>query len=380
MSSDTSDVESVNSIYGIEELGLSLIEAVLSRQSCDEVQKIIDAGAPTWYQDEDGWSALHAAAHIEDQSLVLLLLQEGAVWNAVDNLGNSAGDIALSLNNETCYTLIRDAGVRKELILQLLSAHGDNATDMDDNAILLKSIDHSALGSVAAFLSSKLRYTTDVFGQEICLLQTGDTEIGVMMGWEREIMQETVQKLCTDQKGYDSRLKVLNVGFGLGIIDSFFQELPAPPALHVIIEPHRDVLQYMRDNGWYGKPGVEILEGKWQDFIGTDKLSQFSGFDAIYTDTFSENYEDLYKFFKHVPNLLARPEGRFSFFNGLGATNAVFYDVYTKLAEINLTDLGFDVSWHDVDVEEKQSVGRWGRTREYFSLKLFRLPICHLKL
>lgn len=30
----------------------------------------------------------------------------------VDNLGNGAGDIALSLNNEPCYALIRDAGLR----------------------------------------------------------------------------------------------------------------------------------------------------------------------------------------------------------------------------------------------------------------------------
>jgi len=30
----------------------------------------------------------------------------------VDNLGNTAGDIALSLNNIECYNLVRDAGVR----------------------------------------------------------------------------------------------------------------------------------------------------------------------------------------------------------------------------------------------------------------------------
>ena len=30
----------------------------------------------------------------------------------VDHLNNTAGDIALSFNNETCYTVIRDAGIR----------------------------------------------------------------------------------------------------------------------------------------------------------------------------------------------------------------------------------------------------------------------------
>lgn len=30
----------------------------------------------------------------------------------VDNLGYTAGDVAVSLNNEECYRLIRDAGIR----------------------------------------------------------------------------------------------------------------------------------------------------------------------------------------------------------------------------------------------------------------------------
>lgn len=33
----------------------------------------------------------------------------------VDNLHNTAGDIALSLNNDECYQIIRDAGIRSGL-------------------------------------------------------------------------------------------------------------------------------------------------------------------------------------------------------------------------------------------------------------------------
>jgi len=73
-------------------------------------------------------------------------------------------------------------------------------------------------------------------------------------------------------------------------IDSYFQALPVPPSRHVIIEPHPDVLQYMREKGWYNKEGVTILEGKWQDFMGTKTLEDMV-FDAVYTDTFSEDYE-----------------------------------------------------------------------------------------
>ena len=81
----------------------------------------------------------------------------------------------------------------------------------------------------------------------------------------------------------------------MGQVDSFFQSLPTAPALHVIIEPHPDVLQHMRDTGWYEKKGVKILEGKWQDFIESgsesDVLLDAGGFDAVYTDTFSEDYD-----------------------------------------------------------------------------------------
>lgn len=104
-------------------------------------------------------------------------------------------------------------------------------------------------------------------------------------------------------------------------IDSLFQSLGVPPTTHVIIEPHPDVLKYMKDLGWYEKKGVRILEGRWQDFVTSDDILGVGGFDVIYTDPFSEDYSDLHGFFEHLPDLLAGPESRFSFFNGLGATS-----------------------------------------------------------
>lgn len=47
----------------------------------------------------------------------------------------------------------------------------------------------------------------------------------------------------------------------------------------------------MRQLGWYEKPGVKILEGKWQEFIESEELIATGGFDVIYTDTFSEDYQ-----------------------------------------------------------------------------------------
>jgi len=118
----------------------------------------------------------------------------------VDGDGNTAGDISLSLNDEESYRAIRNAGIRSgmffrcftcrlipnpiyaELILQLLSSRGEEA-----DALVLREVEDTALRSTEKFLSSRLKYVTDAHGQEICLLRDGDTEIGVMMGWEREI-------------------------------------------------------------------------------------------------------------------------------------------------------------------------------------------------
>jgi protein arginine N-methyltransferase 2 len=92
----------------------------------------------------------------------------------------------------------------------------------DSSTLLLRATDETASGSLDAFLKSKLRYKV-VHGQHICVLDIDGEEIGVMMGWEKDIMRETVQKLCLDHPKA-SGLKVLNIGFGLGIVSSFFQK------------------------------------------------------------------------------------------------------------------------------------------------------------
>jgi protein arginine N-methyltransferase 2 len=114
-----------------QELGQQLIDAIFAGQPIEDLKELLDAHAPLWYQaPEDGTSALHAAVFRGDTELVKLLIDKGAIWNAstlgrislpsrllihhrsVDSLQNTAGDIALSLNDSECYELIRDAGLR----------------------------------------------------------------------------------------------------------------------------------------------------------------------------------------------------------------------------------------------------------------------------
>ncbi|KLO15402.1 hypothetical protein SCHPADRAFT_927211 [Schizopora paradoxa] len=365
------EVESVSA----SEEGESLIEAILEKRSSEEIHSKIKNGAPLWYQNQEGISALHAAAYNEDLPIIKVLLENGAVWNSVDDLGNTAGDIALSFNNEDCYRTIRDAGLRSEFFLSHLSS---KSIEIDaPSSIILRNEDSTAAGSQSEFLNSPLLFTKDENGQAICKVKVEDEEIGVMMGWEREIMKQTVHQLVEEHPGVSS-LKVLNIGFGLGIIDGFFQSLSPPPAEHFIIEAHPDVLKHMKEQGWYENPGVTILEGRWQDVIDDERLLGLGGLDIVYTDTFSESYQDLKEFFEHLPDLLSGPNARFSFFNGLGATNALFYDVYTNLADLHLTNLGMVVKWSDVDVGCDD--GKWSGTRKYFGMRLYRLPIAQMAI
>ena len=86
--------------------------------------------------------------------------------------------------------------------------------------IILREKDDTAAGSNVTFLSSRLRFTKNESGQDVCLVDAGGQEVGVMMGWERGIMEETVKRLCEDHENAQ-HLKILNVGFGLGIVGRF---------------------------------------------------------------------------------------------------------------------------------------------------------------
>lgn len=141
------------------------------------------------------------------------------------------------------------------------------------------------------YFEQKLTYTED--GRLL-----DENGFSVMMDWEKEIMEESA-KIITENKG-----DILNIGFGLGIIDTAIQK--QNPHTHTIIEPHPDVQRKMIEDGWLDKKGVNVIFGKWQDVI--DKLGEFDG---IYIDTWSEPLDDFYaKVHKHL-----KPGGVFSYFN-----------------------------------------------------------------
>jgi protein arginine N-methyltransferase 2 len=227
---------------------------------------------------------------------------------------------------------------------------------------------------------------------------------GVMMSWEIPIMARTASLLAPSPD-----LQILNIGFGLGIIDRLFAA--KNPSAHHIIEAHPDVIAQLHtskpesmaekegqedvgedeDNfaffglEWIRKgDGRNVLhEGRWQDVV-PKLLEQGLVFDVIYFDTFGEDYSQLKAFFTEYVVGLLSPEGRFGFFNGLGADRKVCYDVYCRVVELDLLDAGLDVEWEDVDVQvqddggglAKDGEGEWkGVRRRYWTLDKVSLDL-----
>ncbi|KAF8753656.1 ankyrin repeats protein [Rhizoctonia solani] len=348
-------------------LGIELL-AASAQANVPHVVALLKGHAPAWFQDQTtGWGVLHFALPLVPLGIPVRLLRRsgsdlmirrsGRTWKLSWRCGNIT-------QRSRMLRLIRDAGLRSEFALHVIQAK--------TSLTALRAEDYTAAGSTEEFLKSKLTYRKDENGQEIVLLDIDGEEVGVMMGWEKPIMEATVRALCPPQANTsDKGPTILNVGFGLGIIDTLFQSIEPPPSRHVIIEPHPDVLAHMRSTGWFDKPGVEIFQGKWQDFTRPDRIGELigdqGGFDVIYTDTFSEGYSDLYEFFEHLGDLISGQDSRFSFFNGLGATQATFYDVYTKLSALHLEDMALTTTFEDIDIHAAaEGSGAWARHESTF--------------
>lgn len=343
------------------------------RSDVSKVKKILDDDLLPSYslQDEDGWTALHYAATSGNVELVDKLLQAGALWAMPDHLGHTAGDVAFSMNDKPIYQSITSHGLRSEMLRRVLES---KTKQNEHESIPIQSRNEKSTASDnATFLASRLTYKTTSTGQDVCIDSEGN---GVMLGWEDEIMKKTSELLCGHQPNSDSfELSVLNVGFGLGLIDSYLQSYK--PHRHVIIEAHPDVLNFMEEKGWHEKEGVEIYRGRWQDFFADVQLGKLeANFDGIYWDTFSENYDDLKIVFGNVFDMLSGPQARFSWFHGLGATSVTLYDIYTQIAELDLHDAGFKTVWHEVNVDGGEAVWEDIR-RRYWNIPCpYRLPIC----
>lgn len=91
----------------------------------------------------------------------------------------------------------------------------------------------------------------------------------VMMAWEKPLMEAHARAVCSGG-GH-----VLNIGFGMGLVDTAIQQYA--PVTHTIVEAHPEVHKRIIQTGWGDKENVKIVFGRWQDVI-----SQLETYDGNY--------------------------------------------------------------------------------------------------
>ena len=344
----------------------------------EETQKIVDSGLET----------------------VRFLLEEGAIWNDLDLNDETPGCLARRLGLNELYDAIVDAGVRAEVLLNRLDGYEvlseeDNDEDGNENGDegphdqegqeeqqgnevtiavpedQVPELVQAAAASGAEVAEENPDVTNPRYLESDLKFQNGrlldQDKNGVMMAWETDIMSRSAKKLLPTPG-----LRVLNVGHGMGIVDNFFQELS--PSTHHIIEAHPAVIEEMKRNGWHEKSGVKIHEGRWQDVLPS-LVAEGETFDAVYYDTFAESYQDFREFFTEQLIGLLEQDGRWGFFNGMGADRQISYDVYQKVVDMDLFEAGFEIDWEGIAVPKLD--GEWtGVRRPYWMVDEYRLPLC----
>ncbi|KAG7109549.1 Protein arginine N-methyltransferase 2 like protein [Verticillium longisporum] len=392
-----------------------------------DLKPLLDAPGKASLEDpETGETPLHAAiracgpadpspdadntAADEAKDTLQELFLAGAIWNDVDRNNETPGCVADRLGHPSLYRACVEAGVRAELLFGLLDEYeelssgsvedmeiveeeedGDEAPELVDanghdvaaDEEVKKTEEPEAKPDVnsEAYLASDLTY------DDVKLVD--DEGNGVMMAWETSIMRRSVDVLLrasASEPALAEGKRVLNVGFGMGIIDGMFAA--TKPARHHIIEAHPAVLAHIDNGGtnfgaaWEASGpedgAFKVHRGRWQDIV-PQLLEAGETYDAIYFDTFGEDYAQLKMFFtEYIPGLMEQ-EGRFGFFNGLGADRKICYDVYTQVVEMHATDAGLDLEWEVIDVDlkglEEAGKGEWeGVRRRYWTLDKYRLP------
>jgi protein arginine N-methyltransferase 2 len=364
--------------------------------------KVVDVQDPA-----TGYSPLHAAVHgarrkdpnktrpgPEYTAAVMIdhLLQNGAIWNQLDKDDETPGCLAFRLGLTDLYSMMVAAGARAEMLLSRLEEYdlldgedydedeeegkemGDATTPetLDDTEDANLPEQEEDVGSTT-YLSSTLSLGAGKLLDE--------QQNGVMMAWESGIMKRSADALLSPRRlplgqHQQPRLRILNVGFGMGIIDTHIQNHASDLAGHHIVEAHPDVLREMHRTGWMDKDGVVVHAGKWQDVL-PQLAAEGEMFDAIYFDTFAESYSQFRGFFsEHVIALLNPDGGRWSFFNGMGADRQISYDVYQQVAKTDLFECGFNVEWEDVELPPLGDREWEGVRRRYWNVDKYRLAIC----
>ena len=88
---------------------------------------------------------------------------------------------------------------------------------------------------------------------------------------------------------------------------------------------------------WDQKENMRICFGRWQDVM-PQLIQQGVVVDAIFFDTYGEHFMDMEDFHKNaMVRMLSKPNGIYSFFNGLAPDNLFFHGVGKALSGLVYT-------------------------------------------
>jgi protein arginine N-methyltransferase 2 len=343
------------------------------------------------FDPEKNITVLMLAAEHGSAAMVHALLDAGASWQERSLDGATPGEYAMAnTKDRECFKLLLEWAVQCEMIL--------GASSLKQR----EEEESRHISSNEEYLSSSIKYTDD---GDIIDESSGDA---VMMTWETPLMERHAKDICWKGPGEGV---VLNIGFGMGIIDRFIQR--ENPKQHVIIEAHPDVYKQMIRLGWDKKPNVKVVciqdheifdtarlgrslvlpdsltlvftlarkvFGRWQDVI--DELGLTVKFDGVFFDTYGEYWEDMVTLHRRLPSIM-NEGGVYSFFNGLSPDNIFFHLVAGEVARRELNELGFSVSYSPVKVDTVDSttwneVEKMGSGRKYWHFDQYFLPVCVL--
>mmetsp|Transcript_16464 Transcript_16464/g.21823 ORF Transcript_16464/g.21823 Transcript_16464/m.21823 type:complete len:438 (-) Transcript_16464:222-1535(-) len=422
MSASTqNDTTSMATETSIEEESSSLLSTLLEACKSGDINKVrqilIDDEKPssslsspsndnrinnfsiaTQQEESTGISPLMAASQSGNAELCQLLIDYGAPWNAIDRHGKCAGNYAVDAQKWEIVNLLVEVGTRAELILgatiraqmklQGGAADDDDHEDTSTTKTYKKAKMTTTKPSEATSSSvpaeqepcTKPDYLTRNvrFNEEGTALLDDDDD-AVMMEWERPIMDAHASILLPSNDNQDTQeqqqlRRVLNIGFGMGIIDTALQE--RNPTKHVIIEAHPQVYAKMLSDKWNEQPNVEIFFGKWQTEV-PKLISRGYKFDGIFYDTYGEHFTDLEDFHElAVKDLLDQPNGIYSFFNGLAPDNLFFHGVACQCVKLQLAKLGLDTEFAQCQIQQiNEQDWKDVRRKYWYNREIYYLPI-----
>jgi len=312
--------------------------------------------------ESTGENGLISAAKGNNFEVLKHLLKQGSPWNAIDREGKCCGNYAMELTpyNQEMVDYITNHAVQCELLLLALKQPSNVHEQTNEK-----------------YLSENVRYT------EKSLID-GEKD-GVMMDWETPLMRvhasvlaNGLEKRLGENSGDDEAVRVLNVGYGMGIVDECLKEEIASKLTELgkqneieqhIIEAHPEVLNRLKNIDH----NFTVHGKRWQESI-PEIIEKGVKYDCIFFDTYAEYDHDFYEFLEFLPKILNK-SGSFSYFNGNCPDNIFFHGVACQIAKLKLAKLGLETDFLsvEIDVDDEKT---WEEVkRRYWHRKEYFLPI-----